>query len=69
MIFFLLDLRSSTKRPTSVLKQKKNGYAIIGTRELTFTDPQENITKLLENLNKYLNQEFLTPKQSSKVAE
>ena len=42
---------------------------IIGTRELTFTAPQTNITKLLEDINKYLNQEFLTQKQLSKVAE
>ena len=42
---------------------------IIGTRELTVTAPQTNITKLLEDINKYLNQEFLTQKQLSKVAE
>ena len=38
------------------------------TRELTFTVPQEKITKLLEDITMHLNQEFLTPKQSSKVA-
>ena len=41
---------------------------IIDTRELTFTVPQEKITKLLQDITMYLNQEFLTPKQLSKVA-
>ena len=41
----------------------------IDTRELTFTVPQEKITKLLEDITMYLNQEFLTPKQLPKVAE
>ena len=35
---------------------------IINTRELTFTVLQEKITKLLEDITMYLNQEFLTPK-------
>ena len=38
------------------------------TRELTFTVPQEKITRLLEDVTMHLNQEFLTPKQLSKVA-
>ena len=38
------------------------------TTELTFTVPLEKITKFLEDINKYLYQEFLTPKQLSKVA-
>ena len=41
---------------------------VIDTRELTFTIPQEKIAKLLEDITSYLNQDFLTPKQLSKVA-
>ena len=41
---------------------------VIDTRELTFTIPQEKIAKLLEDITTYLNQDFLTPKQLSKVA-
>ena len=41
---------------------------VIDIRELTFTIPQEKIAKLLEDITTYLNQDFLTPKQLSKVA-
>ena len=40
----------------------------IDTRELTFTAPQQKITKLLEDITIYLNQGFLTSKQLSNVA-
>ena len=48
-------------------KEKYLG-TITDTRELTFTVPQEKMTNLLENVTMYLNQEFLTPKQLSKIA-
>lgn len=38
-----------------------------GTVINTFTVPQEKITKLLVNITKYLNQQFLIPKRFLKV--
>ena len=57
---FVINNKKSDFNP----KTKGNCLStIIGTRELTFTVPQEKITKLLEDITMYLNQEFLTPKQ------
>ena len=60
-----LPVRKTNFSPKT--KEKWLG-TITGTRELTVTDPQENITKRLEDITKLLNQEFLTPKQLSKIA-
>ena len=63
---FVINNKKSDFNPKT--KEKWLG-AIIDTRELTFTVPQKKkITKILENITMYLNQEFSTPKQLPKVA-
>ena len=59
---------NNEKSDFSLKTKRKCLGTIMHTRELTFTVPQEKITKLLEDITMYLNQEFLTPKQLSKVA-